>query len=491
MKRSFMDALRKRLQEFKEANSQPESEDPVVWLEQNVGFKAWSYEASLIRDYARRLRVVCKSRQIGVSTSVAYEKLWKAVTQPNSLILLISPADRQSKLLMTIIQGAVDRNPGLKGLVVRQTLSELVFSNGSQIISLPNNPDRFRGYSANDVVMDEAAHFERASAVMPVVGPMISATKGTLTIISTPFTKRNLFWNWYKDALDSEGLDSTVKTYDLHPSTISPLISEAELERRKRGMLDMEFRQEFLGEFVEQLDAWLVMAALQACVNPELDVENDFTYNPKFIYVLGVDFAKKRDQTVVVVVRVDPAKRRMRVVHVWAPPAGSLDYSSQIAYIRDIAERFHVSYALGDQTGVGESVIEQLKGAVSGAEGLIFTVASKLDMAGGLKLLVEQKRIELPNHVTMLMQLNSLNYEVQGDKLIFNTDEREHDDYCWALMLAVKAGNRYLPREGLNDPTNAVIFTGGYDWNTGQPISHVNDDLLDLDFSKPFDPMAD
>jgi phage FluMu gp28-like protein len=461
MKPSILNSLRMRLQELKEAGSELDNvNDPVAWLVKNAGFKPWQYEARILQDHALRLRVIRKSRQIGISTTIAYESLWKACTMPGRLILIVSPSDRQSRVVMDIVQKAVTGNAGLRGLVVRQNLSELVLSNGSQIISLPNNPDRIRGYAANDVILDEAAHFERAAGVMPVVSPMVAATGGTLTIISTPFTKRNLFWNWYKDALDSQGSDSTVKTYDLYPSTISPLISEEELERRKRGMLDLEFRQEFQGEFVEQLDSWLTMASLQACVDADLDVEEDFTYEPEYVYVLGVDFAKKRDQTVVVVIRVDVEKRKMRVVHVWAPAAGSLDYSSQIAYIKNIAGKFHVQYALGDQTGVGESVIEQLRGAVSGAEGLIFTVASKLDMAGGLKLLVESKRIELPDHRTMLMQLNSLSYEVRGNNLVFNTDEREHDDFCWGLMLAVKAGNRYIPVEGVNDPTNAVLFPG-------------------------------
>ena len=89
-----------------------------------------------------------------------------------------------------------------------------------------------------------------------------------------------------------------MKAFDLYPSTISPLISEENLERRRRGMLEAEFRQELLGEFVEELDSFLPMQLLQSCIHTNLDVENDFRTNQSFIYVMGVDFAKKRDQTV-------------------------------------------------------------------------------------------------------------------------------------------------------------------------------------------------
>jgi hypothetical protein len=438
-----LDSLANRLRELSEQEKPPESDDPVLWLERNTGFRAWQYEADIIRNHAKRLRVIRKSRQIGISTTIAYESLWKACTIPNRLILIVSPSDRQSRLIMDKIQTAIQSKPELRGLVVRQNLSELVLGNGSQIVSLPNNPDRIRGYAAHDVILDEAAHFERQSSVMPVVSPMISATGGTLTIISTPFTKRNLFWDWYKEAMDSQASDSTVQAFDLYPSTISPLISEGELERRKRGMLEAEFRQEFLGEFIEELDSFLPMQLLQGCIHANLDVESDFQTNPNLIYVMGVDFAKKRDQTVAIILEVDVERRRIRVKHVWA--ISGMDYAAQIAHLHELALKFGVQYVLADQTGVGEAVIEQLKAAVPGSEGLIFTVASKLDIANGLKFVLEQKRIDLPDHRTLLMQLNGLSTVVHGDRIIFDTDEREHDDHAWSLMLAVKAANRYIP----------------------------------------------
>lgn len=462
-----LDSLANRLHELSEQQKTPESDDPVQWLQKNADWKAWPYEAEIIRNHAMRLRVIRKSRQIGISTTIAFESLWKACTIPNRLILIVSPSDRQSKIIMDKIESAIQAKPELRGLVVRQNLSELVLGNGSQIVSLPNNPDRIRGYAAHDVILDEAAHFERQSSVMPVVSPMISATGGTLTIISTPFTKRNLFWDWYKEAFDNQASDSTVKAFDLYPSTISPLISEEELERRHRGMLDAEFRQEFQGEFVEEMDSFLPMALLQTCIHANLDVENDFHTDPKYIYVMGVDFAKKRDQTVAVILEVDVDRRRIRVKHVWA--VSGMDYAAQIAHLHELALKFNVQYVLADQTGVGEAVIEQLKAAVPGSEGLIFTVASKLDIANGLKFVLEQKRIDLPDHRTLLMQLNGLSTVVRGDRIIFDADEREHDDHAWSLMLAVKGAARYIPAAD-DENKFPVTFGEAYEPGRGEPF---------------------
>jgi phage FluMu gp28-like protein len=134
-----------------------------------------------------------------------------------------------------------------------------------------------------------------------------------------------------------------------------------------------------------------------------------------------------------------------------------MDYAAQIAHLHELALKFGVQYVLADQTGVGEAVIEQLKAAVPGSEGLIFTVASKLDIANGLKFVLEQKRIDLPDHRTLLMQLNGLSTVIRGDRIIFDTDEKEHDDHAWSLMLAVKAANRYVLAEG-DEGKESVLF---------------------------------
>lgn len=69
--------------------------------------------------------------------------------------------------------------------------------------------------------------------VMAAIKPMLIASKGTFTVVSTPFGKRGLFWEQYKQALDQRGIRSDVKAYDLYPSTISLLITEEDMERER------------------------------------------------------------------------------------------------------------------------------------------------------------------------------------------------------------------------------------------------------------------
>ncbi len=90
--------------------------DPVAWLRANTAFNPWSYETELLRDNQLRVRVVRKSRQIGITTTIAHEAVWKAFTSKR-VILIVSPSQRQSWIVMSKIQAIVNSNPRLAALV--------------------------------------------------------------------------------------------------------------------------------------------------------------------------------------------------------------------------------------------------------------------------------------------------------------------------------------------------------------------------------------
>jgi hypothetical protein len=117
-----------------------------------------------------------------------------------------------------------------------------------------------------------------------------------------------------------------------------------------------------------------------------------------------------------------------------------MDYSDQIGRIGELSKKFRASLCGADQTGVGEAIIEDLKHVVPSTEGYVFSIPVKVDMAAGLRAVMEQKRLHLVNDRKMIMQINGLRYQVtKAGNLIFQSPEKErlHDDYLWALALAV------------------------------------------------------
>jgi len=402
-------------------------------LKNNTIFEPFKYEAELLNDSEKKLRVIRKSRQVGITTTIAHEVVWKGILFSNKLILIISPSDRQSQIVMTKIHAIIDSNEELKKEIIKRNLSEIIFSNNSKIFSLPNNPDRFRGFAATDIYLDEAAHFLNDEPVWAVIKPMLIATKGTLTIISTPFGKRGLFFEQYQYAVNQKGLDPEVKFYDFFPSTISPLINDVDLEKEKKNMTDLEFQQEYLGEFVEAVDTYIPMELIEPCVDPSLELMEEGEEGTR--YFVGIDFAKQRDESVVYFIERRDDVLVTRHIQAWT----KMNYSEQIGRLRELTKKFLIAGGCADQTGVGEAVIEDVQAIIPNIEGINFTIQTKVDLAGHLRTLFEQKRIRIPNDRKLITQINSLYYEVsKAGNVLFKSPEKAtlHDDYLWALALA-------------------------------------------------------
>ncbi len=410
--------------------------DPVAWLKVNTDFNPWSYETALLRDNQLKVRVVRKSRQVGITTTIAHEAVWKAFTS-RRVILIVSPSQRQSWIVMSKIQAIVNSNPRLTALVSLKNKNQMQLKNGSVIAATPNNPDRIRGYTANDIYLDEAAHFLNDEPVMRAIKPMLIATQGTFTIVSTPFGKRGLFWDQYRIATEEQATRDDVRAYDLYPSTISPLITKERMEQEQLNLTEPEFQQEYLGEFIEQVDTYLPLDLITPCVDDTLVLQD--VGEPGKEYVMGIDFAKQRDETVVILAELEEdGCLVVRHISAWS----GMEYGKQVGRISQLAKTFKVISGAADQTGVGEAVMEDLNCIIPQVEGVIFTAASKVDLASGLRLFLEQQRLTLPNDRRLIMQLNALRYQVSKiGNLLFESPEKDriHDDYLWSLALACHA----------------------------------------------------
>jgi len=415
--------------------------DPVRWLAENTQFHAWPHQQMFLQDAHTRTRVVCKSRKVGMTTTIAHEALWKAITNPARRILIISPGLRQSRIPMDKIHH-ITKLQNLAAKVAEKSRDTIQFTNASTITALPNNPDRVRGYDATDIYLDEAAHFLNDRPVMRALEPMLISRKGTLTLVSTPFGKRGLFWNRYQTAKLRQ--DPDLKAYDFKPSTLNPLITQAELEREHEDYTETEFRQEYLGEFIEEVDTCFPLDLITPCVDNNLQPLTKG--EPAKKYFMGIDLAKQRDETVVTILEKHPETNNLTIRHISAWT--KMNYTEQTARIQQLATLFPIENSAVDQTGVGEAVVENLKAALPYIQGVTFTQQVKVQLIDSTRILLEQKKLTLPNNPKLITQLNSLRYTFThiGNK-VFHTPEtnQPHDDYVWSLTLAIHAALKPRP----------------------------------------------
>lgn len=237
------------------------AEDPVAFA-RSVDFEPDAHQIRALMWRGRRL-LLCCTRQWGKSTIISIRALHKALYKAGALILLISPTLRQSLELFAKVMAFKSRMKRAPSMLEENKLS-CKFANGSRIVALPGNPDTVRGFSAPDLVISDEDAFVQ-DAMMPAIRPMLISSGGEYIAMSSPFGKRGHFYEAWANG--GELYDRiSVTAYEVER------FDKGMLEEERRTMGDWIFRQEYLCEFVDTLDAVFtheqVMRAMSDAVEP-------------------------------------------------------------------------------------------------------------------------------------------------------------------------------------------------------------------------------
>ena len=231
--------------------------DPVWFARERLGFKPNAKQAEVLTSQAKRLILNC-SRQWGKSTVAAVLGVHRAWHYPRTVVVVASPTLRQSKELVRKMSGFL-RMLGVEG----RSRWWLDLPNGSRIVGLPGSPDGIRGFSADLVLVDEAARV--SDEVFAAVVPMLAATGGDLWLMSTPRGKRGFFYEqWAHSRIGWKRI--------LAPATESPQISPEFLEEARIAFGEARFREEFMCEFLQSRRAMFLESEVEPCLRDDIPV---------------------------------------------------------------------------------------------------------------------------------------------------------------------------------------------------------------------------
>lgn len=248
---------------------------PVRYL-YSLGFKPFEWQVEAMKPHPRLILNCC--RQAGKSTVISAKAVYRAKHFPKSLILLISPTERQSIELMKKIDDFMKADPQTIGLKVDNTF-EKEFYNRSRIVALPGSEKSVRGFSAPSmIIIDEASRV--TDEMFYALRPMMSGedTHTELILMSTPFGKRGFFYaSWLashrwkrievsgrtelkeKDYRKSKAQEGILAWY-------SPRHTVDFLEEEREAMGDWWYSQEYLCQFVEAEDNVFRMEDIMAAL---------------------------------------------------------------------------------------------------------------------------------------------------------------------------------------------------------------------------------
>ena len=213
--------------------------DPIAFAKLlNIDPDPW--QCDLLTSTEERIILNC-ARQSGKSTIVAIRALHHALITPRSLVLILSPSQRQSGELFKKITEFY-RELGRRGGSDASSATTLKLRNGSRIVSLPGSEPTVRGFSAPSLVLiDEAAQV--SDELYYAVTPMFATSRGQLILLSTPRGKQGIFWRAWDQEADWKRVRVTADQ--------CPRITKEYLDHERRALPPAWFSQEDRCEFTQ------------------------------------------------------------------------------------------------------------------------------------------------------------------------------------------------------------------------------------------------
>jgi len=241
--------------------------------------------------------ILCSGRQVGKSTIISIRDGERACKNENESILIISATERQAEEIfiktLTYIQ---DNYPKMiKKGKDRPTKHRIKLTNGSIIRCLPTGMSGIgiRGFTITKLTADEAAFIPEE--VWGAVTPMLLTTGGDMDLLSTPHGRAGYFYECYKNENKEFEVFHVNSEAVIKNRPISDTWTEKQrdaalrhLEREKARMSELEYAQEYLGEFIDEFRQFFPDELIKRRMTAKRE---DQVYS-KYKYALGIDVAR-------------------------------------------------------------------------------------------------------------------------------------------------------------------------------------------------------
>lgn len=423
------------------------------------------YQARWVQDRSR-LKLMEKSRQIGISWATAYASVERSARAGARLDEWVSSRDaQQAKLFIqdcarfatALDAGARDLGEVVLDAKKKHSAFALRFANERTIYSLSSNPDAQAGKRGGRI-LDEFALHPDPKLLWSIAYPGIT-WGGSLEVISTHRGSGNYFAQLVKEARER----GNPKRLSVHRVTLKDALDEGFLYKLqaslpaddpvqemdeaayfdfvRSGCPDEEtFRQEYLCEPADDASAWLAYDLITPCETTEIGSYQD---GPVWV---GMDIARRRNFTVIAVLELVGDV-------LWVRELVELQgqrFSAQLAELARVMRDYRVIRVAMDQTGMGEKLVEDAQDAHGArVEGVVMNGGNKLNLATALRERFEDRCIRIPASATLRADLHSVRKVVGATgapRLIAEDhDDRGHADRFWALALACAAAAAHAP----------------------------------------------
>lgn len=459
------------------------------------------YQAAFMMTKSN-MRSQLKARQIGFSFGIALESLTRCHMKRNHLAICVSYNLDDAKEKINRVKELHEELPlEFQKRMAIDSKTEVGFASNdskkvlSKVISYPSKAPRGK---TGDVYLDELAHCQNDKAIYAGATALISRSGGQLTIGSTPLGRRGIFhaihtqefqeypgfarqevpwWlcsHFCKDipraSLEAPVMGTEERVHTFGTSALFEQYNALPIE---------DFQQEFELVFQDERVSFYPYDLILPCANK--DPEDIGMCDTRGMLVqragecdalyAGYDVGRSNHPSELSVFdKSDSGKYTMKLQESFKNMSFPNQRDMLKKFIRDLGgklKKFRI-----DSTGLGKNLAEDLRREFgSKVEEVTFTNAIKESLANNLKIMLQEKSIQLPRNRMIVAQIHSIKQKTTTyGNVVFDTDknQKHHADKMWSIALAVhqkrtkkkvigKAEVRVLRRSGVEEKRNLSL----------------------------------
>lgn len=400
----------------------------ISFEQMKLPFKLDPWQKEVLLDDSKYI-CLNNGRQTGKTEVIAIKTAEWMMDHPKNNVMIISITEDQAMLVLNkIMNYLIDNHPGqiIKKGKNKPTRHKIHIKNGSSVITkaVGATGAGVRGHTIHVLVGDEASRIE--DVIWDAATPMLLTTGGRIWLMSTPHLMKGYFYRAYtQPELGFKTYHNTsYEVAESRPPRQREIMLQ-HLEREKLAKTALQFAQEYLAQFLEELGQFFPDELIKECQNISRDklLMASSCSSSADAYVLGVDVARMGgDETTYEILQMknktfihieNRIDKYVSLIEIYNQIIDlDMKYKFRKIYIDDAGLGAGVYDLLLDNNKIGRRV-EGLNNAKKSLdrEGEKTKRLFKVDLYTNLKLMMEQKQIQLLKDSDVFQSLKSVIYE--------------------------------------------------------------------------------
>lgn len=402
--------------------------------------------------------LLCTGRQVGKTTIFAIKIAEYMATHKDAQVIVVSLTEDQAKLIIVMILDYLEKHykAYIRKGTHKPTQNKIQLNNGSVVLARPvgTTGDAVRGFTGDILYIDEASRMPQL--VWDAAKPTLLTTDGHIWMSSTPFGKQGYFYESFLNKnerytvfhINSEDVVTNRPICETWTQTKRDGAIRL-LKEEKADMSELQYGQEYLGLFLEELRQYFPDKLIDNCCvlkRPKL--------RPKDNLFMGVDIARLgEDKITYEILYKNLDGETNQVDNIVREKQLTTQTERDILYLNEVWNLSKIGLDAGSGSlGVGildhllETNIKKKVKAMNNRKIVIDRDGNqtqrifKEDMYDNMVRMMENGNLKLLDDESIRNSLRSIQWEIKGTKVrIFGVDNHITEGLVRAAWLAKKA----------------------------------------------------